>query len=69
MIKTPYDDLPNTLKDAFAVYVETDEYDLSPSTLYNNTVLTAQNSGISEASKRMDVPESIVSQVVDVNCD
>jgi len=67
MIKTPYEELPNNLQDAFKIFASEDDYNLSPITLYNNTVLTAQNSGIDKASEFMHVPKAIVDQVLDLN--
>ena len=67
MIKTPYEELPNNLQDAFKIFVKEDKYNLNPETLYNNTVLTAQNSGINAASEFMHVPKAIVNRVLDLN--
>ena len=65
MIKTLFEDLPNTTHNMFIRLVEDDM--LQPSTLYQNTVLTAQNSGIDKASEFMGVPKSVVSEILDLN--
>jgi hypothetical protein len=67
MIKTPFEDLTNSLQDIFTSLVADDPYNLLPSTLYNNTLLTAQNSGIDEAVKIMEVPKKVVQDILDVN--
>jgi len=67
MIKTPFEDLPKTIQNMFIKLVEEDAHGLQPSTLYNNTVLTAQNSGIDKASEFMGVPKSVVSEILDLN--
>ena len=67
MIKTPFDDLPSSLQNIFTALVKNDTYGLNPSTLYKNTVITAQNSGVSEASKFMEVPTSVVKDALDLN--
>jgi hypothetical protein len=67
MIKTPFEDLPNSLQNTFIELVSEDPYNLLPSTLYNNTLLTAQNSGIDEAVKIMEVPKKVVQDILDVN--
>jgi len=67
MIKTPFEDLPNSLQNTFIELVSEDPYNLLPSTLYNNTLLTAQNSGIDNAVKIMEVPKKVVQDILDVN--
>jgi hypothetical protein len=67
MIKTPFEELSNSLQDIFTSLVADDPYNLLPSTLYNNTLLTAQNSGIDEAVKIMEVPKKVVQDILDVN--
>ena len=67
MIKTPFEDLPTTIQNMFIKLVEEDAHGLQPSTLYNNTVLTAQNSGVDKASEFMNVSKSIVSDILDLN--
>jgi hypothetical protein len=67
MIKTPFEDLTNSLQDIFTSLVADDPYNLLPSTLYNNTLLTAQNSGIDNAVKIMEVPKKVIQDILDVN--
>jgi hypothetical protein len=67
MIKTPFEDLPNSLQNTFIELVSEDPYNLLPSTLYNNTLLTAQNSGIDNAVKIMEVPKGVVSDIMELN--
>jgi len=67
MIKTPFEDLPNSLQNTFIELVSEDPYNLLPSTLYNNTLLTAQNSGIDNAVKIMEVPKKVVQDILELN--
>ena len=67
MIKTPFEASPKTIQNMFIKLVEEDAHGLQPSTLYNNTVLTAQNSGVDKASEFMNVSKSIVSDILDLN--
>jgi len=67
MIKTPFEELSSSLQDIFTSLVKDDPYDLSPVTLYNNTLLTAQNSGIDEAVRFMEVPKKVVQDILDIN--
>jgi hypothetical protein len=67
MIKTPFEDLPNSLQNTFIELVSEDPYNLLPSTLYNNTLMTAKKSGIDNAVKIMEVPKKVVQDILDVN--
>jgi hypothetical protein len=64
---TPFEDLPSGLQTIFIKLVEDDPYGLNPSTLYNNTLLTAQNSGVDKAVEFMHVPRKVVNDILNQN--